>query len=312
MENQYVHLCRAERDEIFRLLKGGISRRKIAHQLGRDVSTISREIRRNKSYLGYLPDTAQRKAGGRRMCGYFKIDRYPELKTALLEGLQKRWSPEDIAALCYGKTTFCHETIYRYIYHSPWAIKHGLYAFLWREKPRRSKRQCRKSRSKIQGRVSIHTRNDHINNRKHYHHWEADLMHFKKQKHNLITAIERKSRFLLVVNNPDGKNAANVAKRLGKAIAPFKPKSITLDNGLEFAGHQSLPAKTFFCDPYSSWQKGSVEHANGRIRRWLPKSYSGPITQNMLDNIANLLNNKPRKILGWKTPAQIFNRCTSS
>jgi IS30 family transposase len=312
MEKQYVHLCRAERDEIFRLLKAGISRRKIAKTLGRDVSTVSREIGRNGEPIGYLPDTAQTKAAKRRCSGYFKIDRYPELKSALLEGLHKRWSPEDIAATCYGKTTFCHETIYRYIYHAPWAITHGLYAFLWREKPRRTRRRCRKSRSKIQGRVSIYTRNDHINHRKHYHHWEADLMHFKKQKHNLITAIERKSRFLLIVNNPDGKAAANVASRLKNAIAPLKPKSITLDNGLEFAQHQSLPAKTFFCDPYSSWQKGSIEHANGRIRRWLPKSYQGKITDKMLDNIANILNNKPRKILGWKTPAQVFTRCTSN
>jgi IS30 family transposase len=312
MEKQYEHLNRVERDEIFRLLKGGISRRKIATILGRDVSTVSREIRRNAEPIGYLPDTAERKASARRIKGTFKIDRYPELKSALLEGLARRWSPEDIAAFCYGKTTFCHETIYRYIYHAPWAIKMGLYQCLWRQKPRRRKRTCRKSRGKIQGRVSIHTRSNHINNRNHYHHWEADLMHFKQQKHNLITAIERKSRFLLIVNNPDGKNAQNVARGLGDAIAPYRPKSITLDNGLEFAQHQSLPSKTFFCDPYSSWQKGSVEHANGRIRRWLPKSYRGEITQNMLDNIANLLNNKPRKILGWKTPAQVFNRCTSN
>jgi len=312
MEKQYHHLCRAERDEIYRFLKDDISRREIGKRLGRSVATISREIRRNGGHLGYLPDTAQTTARRRRTRGSFKIDRYPELKSALLEGLHRRWSPEDIAHTCYGKQTFCHETIYRYIYHSPWAIKFGLYQFLWREKPRRSKRRYRKSRSKIPHRTSIHERSEHINTRHHYHHWEADLVHFKKQKHNLITAIERKSRFLLVVNNPDGKNAANVARRLGEAIAPYAPKSITLDNGLEFAAHQSLPAKTFFCDPYSSWQKGSVEHANGRIRRWLPKSYDGPITQNMLDTIAKILNNKPRKILGWKTPAQIFTRCTSN
>ena len=311
MEKQYVHLCRAERDEIYRLLKDGISRHKIAKQLGRHVSTIIREIDRNGESIGYLPDTAERKATQRRVKGTFKIDRYPALKSALLEGLAKRWSPEQIAATCYGKTTFCHETIYRYIYHAPWAIKHGLYAFLWREKPRRSKRRCRKSRSKIQGRISIHKRNDHINNRRHYHHWEADLMHFGKQKQNLITAIERKSRFLLIVNNPDGKNASHVAKRLQEAITPLKPKSITLDNGLEFAQHQSLPSKTFFCDPYSSWQKGSVENANGIIRKWLPKSYKGKITNKMLENIQNIINNRPRKILNWKSPAQVFNRCTS-
>jgi len=143
-------------------------------------------------------------------------------------------------------------------------------------------------------------------------HWEADLVHFGKEKQNLITAIERKSRFLLIVNNPDGKNAANVAQRLGKRIAPFKPKSITLDNGLEFAQHTELPAKTYFCDPYSSWQKGSVENANGLIRKFLPKSFRAEITDKMLENIQNIINNKPRKILNWKTPQEIFNRCTSN
>ena len=137
-------------------------------------------------------------------------------------------------------------------------------------------------------------------------------MHFGKQKHNLITAIERKSRFLLIVNNPDGKKAENVARRLKDAIITYRPKSITLDNGLEFADHQSLPAKTFFCDPYSSWQKGAVENANGIIRKWLPKSYKGRITNKMLENIQNIINNRPRKILGFKTPAEIFNRCTSN
>jgi IS30 family transposase len=312
MEKNYEQLSCAEREEIFRLLRGGISRRKIAETLGRSPSTISREIRRNSSNLGYLPDSAQRKSEERRVSGVFKIDRYPQLKSALLNGLEKRWSPEQIAATCYGKVTFCHETIYRYIYHAPWAVKFELHQFLWREKPRRSKRKYRKSRSKIQNRISIHKRNDSINNRKHFHHWEADLVHFGKEKQHLITAIERKSRFLLIVNNPDGKNAANVAQRLGKRIAPFKPKSITLDNGLEFAQHTELPAKTYFCDPYSSWQKGSVENANGLIRKFLPKSFRAEITDKMLENIQNIINNKPRKILGWKTPQEIFNRCTSN
>jgi IS30 family transposase len=251
-------------------------------------------------------------ANERRKCGYFKIDHYPVLKSALLDGLSKRWSPEQIAAFCYGKTTFCHETIYRYIYRSPWAIKFSLYQFLWREKPRRRKRAGRKSRSRIKDRVSIHTRSKHIDNRTHYHHWEADLMLFKHQKHNLITAVERKSRYLLIVNNPDGKKATPVAQRLTEAIAPFKPKSITLDNGIEFAHHKDLPAKTYFCDPYSSWQKGSVENANGMIRKFLPKNYDGEITHNMLEHIQHIINNRPRKILGWKTPAEIFNRCTSN
>ena len=300
MEKNYEQLSCAEREEIFRLLRGGISRRKIAESLGRSPSTISREIRRNSSYLGYLPDSAQRKSEERRVSGVFKIDRYPQLKSALLNGLEKRWSPEQIAATCYGKVTFCHETIYRYIYHAPWAVKFELHQFLWREKPRRSKRKYRKSRSKIQNRISIHKRNENINNRKHFHHWEADLVHFGKEKQNLITAIERKSRFLLIVNNPDGKNAANVAQRLGKRIAPFKPKSITLDNGLEFAQHTELPAKTYFCDPYSSWQKGSVENANGLIRKFLPKSFRAEITDKMLENIQNIIKRPLHNTLNFQ------------
>ena len=128
----------------------------------------------------------------------------------------------------------------------------------------------------------------------------------------IITAIERKSRFLLIINNPDGKNATNIVTKLKEKIMPFKPKSITLDNGLEFAKHLELNTKTFFCDPYSPWQKGSVENANGLIRKFLPKSYKGNITDKMLENIQNIINNKPRKILGWKSPQEIFNRCTSN
>jgi hypothetical protein len=99
-----------------------------------------------------------------------------------------------------------------------------------------------------------------------------------------------------------------IAKQLGRSVNP----SPSHDNGLEFAAHQTLPSRTFLCDPYSSWQKGPVEHANSRIRKWLPKHYNGPITQQMLDNIAHIINNKPRKVLGCKTPAQIFNRCGSN
>lgn len=96
-------------------------------------------------------------------------------------------------------------------------------------------------------------------------------MQFGKEKYAVITAVERKSRFLLIV--PGGKTSDAVIERLRQAIAPFRPKSITLDNGTEFTDHQALPARTFFCDPYSSWQKGSIENANGIVRRFLPKSY---------------------------------------
>jgi IS30 family transposase len=311
MEKSYSHLCRAERDEIYRLVQGGISRREIAKRLGRSACTISREMTRNREPVGYLPDTAHRHAHRRRRRGDYKIDRYPALKSALLEGLSRQWSPAQIAALCHGEQRVCAETIYRYIYRAPFAIKFQLYQCLWRERPRRRPRKSRKSLSKIPNRISIHTRSKAIENRTHYHHWEADLMLFKGRKHNLITAIERKSRYLVIISNPDGKYAKPVAERLAEALTPLKPKSITLDNGTEFAKHETLPAKTFFCDPYSSWQKGSVENANGLIRKFLPKNYDGLINDDILLTIQNIINHRPRQILGWKTPAELFNRCTS-
>ena len=311
MDIHYRHLCRAERDEIYRLLKGGISRREIARRLGRNASTISREINRNQNHLGYLPDTAERAAVGRRYQGYFKMDKHPELRLALLKGLAKRWSPEQIAATCYGQATVCTETIYRYIYRSEFALKLGLYELLCRGRPRRRKRRVGKYKSRIPNRTSIHKRSKHIENRTHYNHWEADMVHFGKQKQAIITATERKSRFTLIINAPEGKKTQSVIRRLSEAIAPFNPKSITLDNGGEFTNHQDLPCKTFFCDPYSSWQKGSVENANGIIRRFLPKSYRGELSDKTLENIQNNINNMPRKILNYQSAQQLLNRCTS-
>ena len=312
MDRYYRHLCRAERDEIFLLLKAGRSRREIAKRLGRSPSTISREIRRNISELGeYLPDTASKKASSRRYQGYFKLDKHPELRLALLQGLQKRWSPEQIAATCYGQATVCHETIYRYIYKSPFALKLGLYELLCRGKPRRRKRRASKNKSRIPNRISIHKRSKHIEKRTHYHHWEGDMIHFGRNKQAIIVATERKSRYTLLINAPEGKKTKSVIRRLSEAIAPFNPKSITLDNGSEFTNHEDLPCQTFFCDPYSSWQKGSVENANGIIRRFLPKSYRGDITDKTLANIQEHINTMPRKILGYQSAKQLLNRCTS-
>ena len=311
MGKSYDHLCRAERDEIYSLLKANISQREIARRLGRSPSTISREINRNKSHLGYLPDTAEKQAEGRRRQGYFKIDQHPELRLQLLQGVAKRWSPEQIAGSCYGKVTVCTETIYRYIYKSPFALKLRLYEHLCRGRPRRRKRKPDKNKSRIPHRTSIHKRSKHIENRTHYHHWEGDMIHFGKQKQAVIVVTERKSRYTLLINAPEGKKTKSVIRRMAEALAPYQPKSITLDNGSEFAGHQDLPCQTFFCDPYSSWQKGSVENANGIIRRFLPKSYRGDINDKILANIQENINTMPRKIHGFKSAKQIFNRCTS-
>lgn len=252
----YEHLNERERYELYRLRKENLSIRMIASTLGRSASTISRELRRNAVYVGYLPADACKLARERRHTSERKLDKHPSLRVKLLEGLRQRWSPEQIAgrlAMEKPELTLCHETIYSYLHDSSFGRKHRLAGLLCRNKPRRTKHKARKTRGKIPNRVSIHARPEDINSRKTFGHWEGDLVHFGKEKHNLITAIERKSRLLLIVNNQDGKQADRVADQLKTKLAPFNPASLTLDNGLEFAKHADILPNTFFCDPYSSW-----------------------------------------------------------
>jgi IS30 family transposase len=316
MEKQnYEQLSLDERYSIYRLHQENHSLRVIGEQLGRSPSTISRELRRNRIPEGYLPLEASVLAKERCYKPMRKLDKYPELRIKMLEGLNKRWSPEVIVGRLFmekPEPSVCHETIYSYLYDSSFGRKHELTQFLCRNKPRRTKRKLRKTRGKIPNRVSIHERPEVINTRETFGHWEGDLVHFGKEKHNLITTIERKSRYLLIVNNSHGKEADKVAQQLKNKLEPFVPQSLTLDNGMEFAKHADILPTTFFCDPYSSWQKGSVENANGIIRRFLHKNYRENVTDSMVDFVQNTINNTPRKILGFKTPHEVFfNRCTS-
>lgn len=319
MDRKYKQITLEERCEIYWLIEDGISVSEIARRLSRDKSTISRELRRNLSKSGnYKPSIANKKSLAKRHIGHCKLDRDKQLKCYILDRLRVGWSPQTIAGrLCYEEETsrVCAETIYNYIYKSSFGRKHQLYNLLCRHKPRRSKLRSRKKRCKIQDRISIHKRGDDINKRLHEGHLEADLVLFGRNKQNLITLIDRKTRYLTIINNPEGKNSINVINKIRKKTMNNTLKSITFDNGLEFAKHHLLNKKgvdTFFCDPYSSWQKGSVEHANGIIRRFLPKSYRGEINDNIVDLIQDNINNMPRKILGYKTPNEITNRCTSN
>lgn len=321
MERKYRQITLEERCEIYWLRESGISVSEIARKLSRDKSTISRELRRNVSKSGgYKPSVANKRALANRHIGHYKLDRDKRLKCYILDRLRVGWSPQTITGrLCYEEeiSRVCAETIYNYIYESRFGIKHQLWQLLCRHKPRRTKLRSRKRRVKIPDRISIHKRPDYIDKRLEDGHLEADLVLFGKTKQNLITLIDRKTRYLTVINNPEGKNSINVINKIKEKTMKNPPKSITFDNGLEFAKHHLLNKKgvdTYFCDPYSSWQKGSVEHANGIIRRYLPKSYRGKINDNIVDFIQNNINNMPRKILGYQTPAEaqlnLTNRCT--
>lgn len=322
MDQNYRHLSREERDVIYQEHNSGKSPGFIAKLLGRHRSTIHRELTRNSSHVGYLPDTAQESYCKRRWRGY-KLERYPDLRSSVFEKLRAGWSPDVIAGVMRqkretGHDYVCAESIYHYLYYSSFGRKHELYKLLPWQRVRRRKRRAPACKSRIKERISIHKRPASAMNRTRYGHWEGDLILFSRQKQNIIVTAERKSRFIKASINPSKhtENTINNVEKLMITLPENLRKSITFDCGNEFANHTKLNQhgiKTFFCDPYSSWQKGTVEHANGILRRFLPKKADiSDLTQTMLDNIVSHINNIPRKSLNYKSPQQVINRRTSN
>ena len=288
MGKSYGQLGLTERIEIYRLHADGKSLRFIAGSLGRSVSTVSRELKRNSKASkkwtgGYDPQRAQeltlrRHARGRA----HKLERQPELRKEVLDGLAEGWSPEQIAGrLAQGQRSgpISYESIYRYIYWRSWSFKETLHRLLPRKKHRRGRRQKngRWSKMAIFQRVSIHDRPSRVDRRTHSGHWEADLMSFAKQGQFLLVAHERKSRRTLL-RRQSVKSAQSVADNLSAVLDRLPPRtcrSMTFDNGTEFSKHYLLRRKfgiqTWFCDTDSPWQKGGIEIAIGRLRRLLPR-----------------------------------------
>ncbi len=317
MGKKYNHLTDEERCLIDRLHALGQSGNAIALAIGRNKSTISRELQRNATPVTrrYNAISAERMAGARRWRGS-RIERSGWLRQTVGDYLAMGWSPQIIASQLerhHGSRTISHESIYRYV-HSRTGRRERLHRYLRQGKARRGWRARKTGRaSLIPGRVSIHQRPGYINNRSTFGHWEGDLMSFADQKQSLLVLLERKTRLTLAARLPD-KRAKTVAREITKLLRPLPEgarKSITFDNGGEFAGHQKIARKlnleTFFCDPYASWQKGSVENAIGRLRPDLPRKISLKHYQNgdINDLILNY-NDTPRKCLGFQTPFEAF------
>ncbi len=237
-----------------------------------------------------------------------------------------KWSPERLAGrMKRDNLPFhaCAETIYRFIY-SPAGKEHSLYEHLFKAKPKRTGKLGRKPRkTPIPNRIPIQLRPEAANNRTEWGHWEGDLVQYQRQHENLLTMQERKSRLTLIAKNPSKhkKGTHRMIRSRLKLFPQHARKSVTFDNGGEFAEHEKLHAlecKTFFCDPYASWQKGGLEHANGRIRRFLPKhTRLDKISHAEVEQIQKLLNNMPMKCLDYQTSTEVFlneinTRCTSS
>ena len=320
----YDQLSQAERKAIDRLRAGGRSQRQIAEALGRAASTISREIRRNsrrtKSWAGgYDGERAQVLTARRRRRGRgHKLARQPALRALVRGRLAMGWSPGQIAGrltLEHARTVISHESIYRFVYFRS-AQKDYWHRLLPRAKLRRG-RPGRKGGSpvdKIKRRVPIAQRPASIGDRAQPGHWEADLMLFARYGQAVLVTHERTSRLTTITRQPN-KAARPVLDSLlagFRALPQAMRRSITFDNGTEFALHyelaDQLAMKTFFCDPHSPWQKGGIENAIGRIRRPLPrKSDLAAIDQLTLDRLATNYNRTPRQCLGFKTPEEVFH-----
>lgn len=310
----YSHLSSDEREMLASLHAAEQSLGSIAKALGRSKSTISRELQRNRLDSGrYSPRHADGAYMLRRQ-RHSLIERDEALGRFVRDRLAEGWSPEQIAGwLTAGNEPtlrhVCFETIYAFIYRAGQKAEE-LWRYLTRRRRTRRPMRARRSRDTIKDKASIHDRPQAAGNREEVGHWEADLIICKRTRPVLVLH-ERKSRLTLAARLT-GKTAAETVSVMMSVFRRFDPaarKSVTFDNDTTFAQHSLLRSMfnmtTWFCDAYASWQKGGVENANGRLRRWLPRNFDiDALDDDDLQDIVFTANLTPRKCLGYKTPFQ--------
>lgn len=313
MGQKYQQFSVEERCEIARLSGLGHSIRQIAAALDRAPSSVSRELKRNSGVqVGYKPSYAQEQARARRWSGS-RLDRDSALRAEVLDRLAAGWSPEQIA----GRSGLIGaETIYRFIYaqierHKDYTWRH----YLPRAKFKRGRRPRKggSPASHMSQRIGLDQRPIQADMRTLPGHWEADLMAFSRYGQNVLMLHERMSR-VLVGARLVSKHAEPVAQAIRAVLEPLPPllrQTLTFDNGTEFARHYELNPlgiATYFCDPHAPWQKGGIENAIGRMRRFLPrKTDIAKIDEALFNSLIAAYNNTPRRCLGWKTPAEAFS-----
>jgi len=324
---RYQHLTKEERSEIEILKSKSYSLRDIAQTLKRNVSTISREIKRNRRKIKakggskngpYRAKTAQQKARIRKRYAQYqgkKIWENKELRECIEQGFKKHWSPDEISGrMKYEKQPFyaSKTAIYEFLYS---AYGQYLCKYLPSKRYRKRKRKNKKTkRALIPNRVGIEKRPEEANLKLKYGHFETDTIISGKKtgsKESLSVILERKARYIRVRKidslKPEQNNKAIL--KMAQGIKVFK--TLTLDNGIENTKHEKLQkelsVQTFFCDPYSSWQKGGIENANRLIRKFIPKGTDiGDYSDGYIKEVCSILNNKPRKSLGYKTPLEVM------
>ncbi|MBN9987382.1 IS30 family transposase [Rhizobium laguerreae] len=326
MKRTYSQIDIDERRKIARWCTAGVSVDVIAEKLHRHRSTIFRELRRNTFEDREMPDlngyycVMANDMARERRAKLRKLARFAQLRQSVIERIMHGWSPQQIAGrlqLERHPISVSHETIYKFAYSSDGhAIK------LWRHLPEhRARRRPRHARRRHGKRftpdVNILYRPDAVAERKQFGHWECDLIQFRKKfgKANVTSLVERVSRFAIFLRNND-RQSRPVMDRLIQVLQSLPHlarRSITFDRGTEFTDwpylQASIGAQTWFCDPQSPWQKGTVENTNRRARKWLSREVDPlSLSDRDLTEICNRLNATPRKCLGYKTPAEVFRQ----
>ena len=311
----YTHLSLEDRNYIEKRLKQKESLNRIAQDLGRSQSTLSRELARNTGLRGYRYQQADKKAKQRHHEKPKAIKLTVALVLTINHLLEQDWSPEQISGRLKeeGKDTVCPETIYQHVQRDKQA-QGKLHLHLRRHTKKYRKRYGAKTGSVkgIPNRVDIDERPEVVNQRERLGDWEADTMIGKGHKGVLVTLDERKSKLRLALPVAR-KTSEAVTGGLISLLSAFKMwvHTVTFDNGKEFASHeevaQAIGCKTYFAKPYHSWERGQNENANGLLRQYFPKAMGllDVTTQQVLDAV-HKLNSRPRKCLGFKTPYEVF------
>jgi transposase, IS30 family len=319
----YIQLQPQERECFMNELRKGTSMRDIAKILGRHHTTLSRELKRNRSlpwnYSAY--DAGKRASKERRKKKkHSKIIDNAELQTIIQTKLALRWSPETIAN--YLKRTYpedttmqiSHESIYTYIYVLPRGeLRKELISYLRQKHGRQRRKRGTDQRGTIPNMISIHERPPEVAHRTVPGHWESDLIIGKNHQSAIGTLVERTTRTTIIVplKHKDAQSVrkafANVVQKLPKEVC----KSITHDRGTEMSEHELFTKQThvqvYFADPQSPWQRGTNENTNGLIRQFFPKGTDfNEVTKKELRYVQKLLNERPRKVLGYRTPKEVF------
>ena len=306
----YTQLTREQRYQIYALKKAHHNQTEIAAIIGVHKATISREFARNGGQRGYRPKQAHELSSSRKFSAH-----RPRIQSAtwtLVESLlRQQWSPEQISGRLKLERKACvsHERIYQYLYAEKRAGG-NLYRHLRCRKTRRKRYVQRDRRGQLPERRSIDERPKIVDARQRLGDWEADTIIGRNHQQAIVSLVERKSKLTRLV-----KVERNTAEAVGRALtAQLKSlvvKTITSDNGREFAHHQriaqQLKADFYFAHPYSSWERGLNENTNGLVRQYFPKkSEFSKINDRQISIVVQRLNNRPRKTLGYRTPNEVF------